>query len=84
MRIPTSLCAVRRLFMVNVKEATALHQKLMPVFSGMFVCSNPIPVKESMNLLGYDVGGFRLPMVHASEKDMETIKPVLRNYGVLK
>ena len=68
----------------NVKEATALHQKMMPVFSGMFVCSNPIPVKESMNLLGYDVGGFRLPMVHASEKDMETIKTVLRNYGVLK
>ncbi len=68
----------------NIREAKALHQKLMPVFSGMFVCSNPIPVKESMNLLGYEVGGFRLPLTHASEKDMEAIKTVLRNYGVLK
>ncbi len=67
----------------KTKEALALHQKLMPIFETMFICSNPIPVKESMNLLGYEVGGFRLPLTHASEKELEMIKTTLKNYGVL-
>jgi len=67
----------------NTQEALRLHQKLMPVFEAMFICSNPIPVKESMNLLGYQVGDFRLPLTHAGEKEMAVLKKTLQEYGVL-
>lgn len=67
----------------RVQEALQLHQKLMPVFKVMFICSNPIPVKEAMNLLGYQVGGFRLPLTHASAAELDEIRRVLQEYGAL-
>ncbi|MSQ25538.1 MAG: 4-hydroxy-tetrahydrodipicolinate synthase [Dehalococcoidia bacterium] len=43
-------------------EARTMHEKLMPVFSGLFVTTSPIPVKYALNKLGFPVGGWRLPL----------------------
>lgn len=67
----------------NYKEALRIHQKLLPIFKGMFICSNPIPVKESMNLLGHKVGNFRLPLVNATETEIATLTKILKDYGAL-
>lgn len=32
----------------------------------LFITSNPIMVKEALNLLGFPVGGVRLPLVNAN------------------
>jgi 4-hydroxy-tetrahydrodipicolinate synthase len=45
----------------DVKRAQELHNYLFPMFKGLFITTNPIPVKEALNLLGKDVGGLRLP-----------------------
>lgn len=64
-------------FAGDMKTATKLHLALLPVFKGMFIVSNPIPVKTAVNLLGLNAGPFRLPLVNATEQELTIIKEVL-------
>jgi 4-hydroxy-tetrahydrodipicolinate synthase len=67
----------------RVKDALALHQKLLPLCKAMFVESNPIPVKTAMHMLGLPAGDLRLPLCEPSEKSKEAIEAALRKYGLL-
>lgn len=67
----------------NIKRATEIHLKLFPVFKGLFITTNPIPVKEALNMLGMNVGGFRLPLTNASPQEKQKIKELLQNNGLL-
>lgn len=49
------------------QEAVELHQRLTPVFKGLFLATNPTLVKASLNMMGISVGGVRLPLVEADE-----------------
>ncbi len=60
-----------------------IDAQLREVFAAMSVTVNPIPVKTAMRMLGHDVGGFRLPMVEASEDEAEEIRVVLDRHGLL-
>jgi 4-hydroxy-tetrahydrodipicolinate synthase len=60
-----------------------LHDGLRDVFAAMAVTVNPIPVKTAVRMLGHEVGGFRLPMVEASEDEAEEIRVVLERHGLL-
>ena len=50
------------------EEAAAWHKKLYPVFTGLFLATNPTLVKASLGELGVPVGGVRLPLVAADEE----------------
>lgn len=65
----------------DIKRASELHLTLFPMFKGLFKESNPIPVKTAVNLLGFDVGGFRSPMCEASEDTVSFLKSLLKQYG---
>ncbi len=67
----------------NITMATKIHCSLYPVFKGMFVTSNPVPVKAALNMLGWKVGIPRLPLVEASKAEKETIKKVLSEAQLL-
>lgn len=67
----------------DVKKATAIHLHLFPIFKGLFVTTNPIPLKEAVNMVGMGVGGFRLPLTGASEEERLFIKGILRQYNLL-
>jgi 4-hydroxy-tetrahydrodipicolinate synthase len=60
-----------------------IGDQLADVFAAMSVTVNPIPVKTAVRMLGHDVGGFRLPMVEASEDEAEEIRAVLDRHGLL-
>ena len=60
-----------------------IHESLRDVFAAMAVTVNPIPVKTALRMLGHDVGGFRLPMVEASDEEAEEIRVVLDRHGLL-
>lgn len=64
-------------------QARALHEKMLPVHEAMFFESNPIPVKEAMNLAGLRVGGYRLPLTPIAPANRERLKQVLAAAGVL-
>ncbi|SHJ56874.1 dihydrodipicolinate synthase [Anaerobranca californiensis DSM 14826] len=61
----------------DVKKATAIHLKLMPIFKNLFVESNPIPVKLAMNLIGFNAGQCRLPLCSPNDSTVELIKKTL-------
>lgn len=54
----------------DTAQATKWHLELFPVFKGIFVTSNPVPVKALMNRIGIKAGGVRLPLVKATEEEM--------------
>ncbi len=62
---------------------SGIHERLTPVFEAMAVTVNPIPVKTAMGLLGHTVGGFRLPMVDASDEEAAVVRGALERHGLL-
>jgi 4-hydroxy-tetrahydrodipicolinate synthase len=67
----------------NPDQRGDIARGLSDVFAAMGVTVNPIPVKTALRMLGHDVGGFRLPMVEASEEESEEIRVVLDRHGLL-
>ncbi|NWL86448.1 MULTISPECIES: 4-hydroxy-tetrahydrodipicolinate synthase [unclassified Paenibacillus] len=61
----------------QVEEAAKLHQRLLPVFKGLFECPNPVAVKYALNLRGYLVGSVRLPLIPPTEAEAERIRELL-------
>ena len=47
-------------------EACYYQLQALPLINALFAETNPIPVKEAINLLGYDFGNPRLPLVKCS------------------
>jgi 4-hydroxy-tetrahydrodipicolinate synthase len=66
----------------DVEKAAAEHRRLLPLFKVMFTVSNPIPLKYSLNHVGFNVGPMRLPLVQPDEKSAENIRNVLSNYEI--
>ena len=66
----------------DVEKAAAEHRRLLPLFKVMFIVSNPIPVKYSLNQAGFNVGNPRLPLVPADEKSAAQIREVLADYEI--
>lgn len=49
-------------------KALALHQKLLPVFNGLFMTTSPVPLKYAMSQKGWCEPYVRLPLVELDEK----------------
>ncbi len=71
-------------FAGKVQEATRLHHRMLPLFKALFCTTNPVPVKAALNMLGANVGGVRLPLVEANDREREIIRKALRDYGLLQ
>lgn len=65
------------------EAAAAANEALMPLMKGLFETSNPILVKEALKLLGFPVGGVRLPLVDATPAQSERLAAIMREVGVL-
>jgi len=71
-------------FAGKVQEATKLHHRMLPLFKALFCTTNPVPVKAALNMLGANVGGVRLPLVEANDREKEIVRKALRDYGLLQ
>ncbi len=47
----------------NVENSRKLQLKVIPLIKALFSEVNPIPVKEALNIIGFDFGEPRLPLV---------------------
>jgi 4-hydroxy-tetrahydrodipicolinate synthase len=74
---------IRRYAEGDVDGARALNEELRPAYDLLKVTTNPIGIKTALNLLGHDLGGFRLPMVEATREEAEQIRGCLERGGVL-
>lgn len=67
----------------RISEAAKTHQELLPLFKVLFITANPIMVKAALQLLGFEVGSLRLPLVEATSEQHEELKSVLQDLGLI-
>ena len=84
--MPKEMQSLYRTFMIekNIKKAMDIHTRLIPLFRGMFIETNPIPIKEAMAYMGMIKKEFRLPLCPLSDANSKFLKGLLGEYGLLK
>jgi len=82
--VPDKLNKMIKLFFDGkLSEAIAIHKELFNLGRAMFIETNPIPVKEAMNLMGWEVGTPRLPLTLLENKNREYLKKVLKEANLI-
>ena len=67
----------------KIAEGRALHYTLLPLFKGMFLDTNPIPVKYAMARAGHMEEVFRLPLCPMEAGLKTRLDTVLQNLGLV-
>lgn len=67
----------------DFEAASVANEALRPLMRELFTTSNPIMVKEALNLSGFNVGGLRLPLIPATPEQSAELADVMRQVGVL-
>lgn len=67
----------------DTKGSLALQQQYLDLIHALFVEVNPIPVKEAMNQMGMNAGGYHLPLTEMSEDHKKLMKQRLEEAGLL-
>ena len=63
----------------NIIESKTVFFENLELMQGLFLDVNPIPVKEALNYLGYNVGGLRLPLCNMSKNKKENLIKKIEN-----
>lgn len=74
---------VHDFFSGNFEAAKNVQLESIDLIKALFMEVNPIPVKAALNMMGYDYGVPRLPLVEMSEENKGVIKNAMKNYGLL-
>ncbi len=64
-------------FAGDVATARAMQLRYLDLIDALFCEVNPIPIKEAMNQLGMEVGGYRLPLCEISKAGRECVRRAL-------
>jgi 4-hydroxy-tetrahydrodipicolinate synthase len=67
----------------DASAARKIHDELMPLYRGLFIVSNPIPLKAALEMAGRPVGPPRLPLVPATDEERARIRRAMVESGVL-
>jgi len=65
------------------EDAWALHRKWYPLFTGLFLETNPIPVKAALEMAGFGPAVYRLPLCGMSAGPKEKLRGVMAGLGLL-
>ncbi len=68
----------------NVERAMKFQLDSIPLSKALFCEVNPIPVKAAMNLMGMEVGPLRRPLSEIAPKNLEKLRTVMTDMGLLK
>ena len=66
----------------DVAKAAKMQADIVPLVKALFSDVNPIPVKEALNLLGWDIGSCRMPLCEMSEEGRAKLASVLKQYDL--
>ncbi len=65
------------------KEAMEAQLKCLPLVEALFCEVNPIPVKEALNLVGYNYGVPRLPLIPISVVGKQKLEKAMKEFGTI-
>jgi 4-hydroxy-tetrahydrodipicolinate synthase len=64
------------------ETASRIDRELEPVYDLFKITTNPIPIKAALNLLDFDVGGYRLPLVAPTDDELARVRDCLERAGL--
>ena len=67
----------------EVKEATKMQLEVIDLIDALFSEVNPIPVKYALNLMGYNFGIPRMPLIELSDSNKEKMKKVMKKHNLI-
>lgn len=68
----------------DIKNAAKMQLEAIDLIDSLFCDVNPIPVKEAMNMLGFNGGTVRLPLYEMSAENVQRVRKSLQDYGLIK
>ncbi len=71
---------IHEYFNGNIETATKIQLESIELIKALFCEVNPIPVKEALNILGYNYGVPRLPLVKLSDANKKVLENAMKNY----
>lgn len=74
----------QKFFAGDIEGARNMQIDLMSLISALFIEVNPAPVKQALNLMGFDVGECRMPLAPMQEKNIAVLKDELKKHGLIK
>jgi 4-hydroxy-tetrahydrodipicolinate synthase len=66
------------------ENRAAIDASLADIYKTLFLTANPTCTKAALELLGHRVGGLRLPMVEADERERRAVREMLDRHGLLR
>ena len=66
----------------NTEAALATQLHYLDLIHALFIEVNPIPVKEALNMMGKDVGGYRLPLCEMEEAHRKALLHEMKEAGL--
>jgi len=66
----------------DVAGAAKMQADIIPLVKALFSDVNPIPVKEALNLLGWDIGSCRMPLCEMSDEGRNKLAETLKQYDL--
>jgi 4-hydroxy-tetrahydrodipicolinate synthase len=67
----------------DMEKAEVLHNRLLPLFEGLFVETNPIPIKAALAMKGMIKETYRLPMCEMRPSNKEKLKQLLTQMKII-
>ena len=67
----------------KTKEALKIQIDTLDLCKNLFIETNPIPVKTALNLMNFNVGPLRLPLVDMEESNLRSLEASLKSYGLI-
>lgn len=68
----------------KILESTDMQLDSLYLIKALFSEVNPIPVKAALNILGYNVGKPRLPLIEMTQKGQKKLKEEMTNFELIK
>lgn len=76
-------CMVHNYLNGNITDARTTQLESISLINALFCEVNPTPVKYALNLLGYDFGVPRLPLVEISDASKDLLTREMKQYGLI-
>lgn len=67
----------------NIEKARFAQLQSLELIESLFCEVNPIPVKTALNMMGYNFGKPRLPLIDMSKSGKQRLKKSLENFNLL-
>ncbi len=74
---------IQKFWKGKIEEAKKMQLNVIDLIEALFSEVNPIPVKYALNLMGYNYGKPRLPLIELSKNNKEQLEKVMKKHKII-